>query len=89
MEYYEEVISGETFAPVDNLRQIVKHTQSCWGKEEREGLLTGTFTERASLPWGSVKMINFEGFFLVVIWKLFVKVKQSDLGYCIRTKQLT
>lgn len=32
MEYYGEVISGETSAPVDNLRQIVKHTQNLLGK---------------------------------------------------------
>lgn len=32
-------------------------------------------------------MINFEGFFLMVIWKLFVEMKQSDLADCIRAKQ--
>lgn len=32
MEYYGEVISGETSAPVDNLRPIVKHTQNLLGK---------------------------------------------------------
>lgn len=32
MQYYGEVISGETFDPVDSLRQIVKHTQNLLGK---------------------------------------------------------
>lgn len=55
MEYYGEVISGETSAPVDNLRQIVKHTQNLLGKEGREGLLTGTLTEWASVHWEQSK----------------------------------
>lgn len=35
------------------------------------------------LPLRTIKIFNFEGFFLMVIWKLFVKVKLSDIVDCI------
>ena len=89
MECCGEVISGDTSAPVNNLRQTVKHTQNLLGKGRKRRVTDRHLDWWAPLPLGMIKMINFEGFFVMVIWKDFVKVKQSDLADCIRAKQPT
>lgn len=91
MEYYGEAISGEIDTcprgqPQTNCKSVPR---TCWGKEGREGILAGAVTEWASLPLGWIKTIHSEGFFLMVIRKLFVKMKQSDLAGCLKAKQPT
>lgn len=90
-EYYGEVISGEIDTrpcgqPQTNCKNLLR---TCWGKEGREGIVADAVAEWASLPVGWIKTIHFEGFFLMVIWKLFVKMKQSDLAGCLKAKQPT